>query len=282
MLADDERPYYYLSTVGKAMSVLEQFTKADGQLSVSEIARRTGLPKSVAHRILATLTQLGFVAQDSSEGTYRLGVKSLELGLSYLRHSPIEQVAQIHMQNLISRFADMMSHVAILDGTEVLYQRTVVGSQVTYFTRATLGRRRPAYCNGLGKVLLAYLSPTELESYLALVELRPFTSTTITTPEALREELERIRRQESAVDRQENHADRRCVAAPIRDHTGRVVAALSLAGLPEIYEKYGVELLTGEIKATAAAISRDLGYASISQGMGSPLAGDSIALVTPL
>jgi DNA-binding IclR family transcriptional regulator len=262
MLANDDRPYYFLSTVAKAMSVLDQFTKTDGQLSVSEIARRTALPKSVTHRILATLTQLGFIAQDSSEGSYRLGVKSLELGLSYLRHSPIEQVAQIHMQNLIQRFPDLMSHVAILDGTEVLYQRTVVGTQASYHTRATLGRRRPAYCNGLGKVLLAYLSPTELDNYLAVVELRPFTSTTITSPVALREELERIRRQESALDNQENHSDRRCVAAPIRDHTGRVVAALSLAGLPEIHEKYGLETLIAEIKAAAAAISRELGYAT--------------------
>lgn len=258
----NDKPYYFLGTLAKAARVLEQFTQADSELSVSEISRRTELPKSVVHRILATLTDLGLLALGSTEGTYRLGVKSLELGLSYLRHSPIERVAQTHMQQLIQRLPDMTSHVAILDGSEVLYQRTVVGPEAYYHTRMTLGRRQQAYCNSLGKVLLAYLSPSELEAYLSTVELRPFTSNTITSPDSLRSELECIRRQEWALDNQENYADRRCVGAPIRDHSGRVVAAISLAGVPACYEKYTQAALVTALKETAEAISRDLGYAS--------------------
>jgi DNA-binding IclR family transcriptional regulator len=269
----DEKPYYFLGTVAKAIQVLEQFTKADNELSVSEIGRRTKLPKSVVHRILATFTDLGFIAYGSTDGTYRLGVKALELGLSYLRHSPIERVAQTHMQQLIHRLPDMTSHVAIFDGSEVIYQRTVVGPEAYYHTRTTLGRRQQAYCNSLGKVLLAYLSPTELETYLSTVELRPFTSNTITTPAALRSELECIRRQEWALDNQENYADRRCVGAPIRDHGGRVVAAISLAGMPACFEKYGQETLVAALKGTAEAISRDLGYASALPAMSQAITG---------
>lgn len=256
----DDKPYYFLGTLGKAVKVLDQFTKGESELTVSEIARRTDLPKSVVHRILATLFDLGYMAYGSTEGTYRLGVKSLELGLSYLRHSAIERVAQTHMQHLINRLPDMTSHVAIFNGHEVIYQRTVVGPEAYYHTRTTLGRRQQAYCNSLGKVLLAYLSPTELETYLTTVELRPFTSNTITTPAALRQELERIRHQEWALDNQENYADRRCVGAPIREHSGRVVAAISLAGVPACYDKYSLDTLVAAVKETAQAISHDLGY----------------------
>jgi DNA-binding IclR family transcriptional regulator len=99
------------------------------------------------------------------------------------------------MQQLINRLPDMTSPVAIFNGNEVIYQRTVVGPEAYYHTRTTLGRQQ-AYCNSLGKMLLAYLSHTELDAYLATVELRPFTSNTITTPAALRKELTRIRQQE--------------------------------------------------------------------------------------
>ena len=256
----DKKPYYYLSTVAKAMTVLEQFITAGPELGVSDIARRTNMHKSVTHRILATLSDLDFLAKGSTEGTYRLGVKSLEIGLSYLHHSPLERVAQIHQQRLIQQLPDMASHVAILDGTGIVYQKSIVGPQADYHTRSTVGRRQQAYCNSLGKVLLAYLSPSELRAYLSKVELRPFTSNTITSPERLSKELQQIRSQEWAFDNRENFADRCCVAAPIRDHNSRVVASLSVAGVPECIDNYGLDSIAAKVKETAWAISREMGY----------------------
>lgn len=258
-VSGDEKPYYFLSTVAKAMAVLEQLSNG-GQLSVSEIARRTSMPKSVVHRILATLTDLGYVAPGSSEGIYRIGVKSLKLGLHYLSHSAVEDVAPIHMQDLVQSFPGGAAFVATLEGTEVLYRRIVVGTLADYYVGAALGRNRPAYCTSLGKVLLAYLSPLQLENYLANADLRPFTSTTITSPTALREALESIRRQEYAIDDQEYRMDRRSVSVPIRDFTGRVVAALGLAGLPEMFEENDIPGITARVKFSASAISQDLGY----------------------
>lgn len=261
MADSGNRPYYFLDTVGRAVKVLEQFLGSEAELGVSEIAERAGLNKSVVHRLLATLKDLGLLTVGSVDGTYRLGVRALELGLSYLRHSPIERVVQTHLLKLAQQLADMAFHVAILDGTDVVYQRSVSGPAATWVS-ATLGRRQQAYSTSLGKVLLAYLSPDELESYLSHVQLRPFTSNTITTSEQLRRELEVVRSREWACDNQENYLGRRCVGAPIRDHTGRVVAALSFAGLTEHYAKYGQENLVRMLKESALAISRDLGYAS--------------------
>jgi DNA-binding IclR family transcriptional regulator len=258
MAASNNKSYYFLSTVARAAAVLEQFTGADAELGVAEIARRVGLHRSVTHRILATLTDLGLLAPGSVEGMYRLGVKSLELGLSYLRHSPIDRVAGIHLTRLAQQLPELVFHVAILDATEIVYQKSVSGPQAQWHP-LTLGRRRQAYCTALGKVLLAYLSPTELEAYLSKVELRPLTPSTITSPDALRKELEQTRLRGWAFDDRES-TERYCIGAPIRDHTGSVVAALSLVTLGEHLEKYGQAFLVEKAKAAADAISHDLGF----------------------
>jgi DNA-binding IclR family transcriptional regulator len=254
------KSYYFLNTVARAVAVLEQFTGTDADLGVAEISRRVGLHKSVTHRILATLTDLGLLAPGSVDGMYRLGVKSLELGLSYLRHSPIDRVAGNHLIRLAQELPDLVFHVAILDDTEIVYQKSVSGPQAKWHP-LTLGRRRQAYCTALGKVLLAYLSPAELEYYLSRVELRPLTPNTITSPDALRKELEQIRLRGWALDNRES-TERYCVGAPIRDHTGMVVAALSLVALGEHFERYGQAFLVEKAQEAAEAIAHDLGFSA--------------------
>jgi DNA-binding IclR family transcriptional regulator len=260
MAASSNKSYYFLNTVARAAAVLEQFTGTDAELGVAQVARRVGLHKSVTHRILATLSDLDFLAPGSVEGMYRLGVKSLELGLSYLRHSPVDRVAGVHMVRLAQQLPNLVFHVAILDGTEIVYQKSVSGPQATW-RPLTSGHRRPAYCSALGKVLLAYLSPAELESYLSQVELRPLTPNTITSPDALREDLKQTRLRGWAFDDREG-TDRYCIGAPIRDHTGRVVAALSLVALEDHFGEYDQTLLVEKAKEAASAISHDLGFSS--------------------
>ncbi len=266
MTETDKKSYYFLNTVGRAVAVLDQFCGSEPELGVTEIAERVGLHKSVAHRILATLTDLNLLAPGSVEGTYRLGVKSLELGLAYLRHSPIERVAQTYLSRLAQQLPDMAFHVAILDDAEIVYQKSVTGPEANWVS-FTLGRRQQAYCTALGKVLLAYLSPAELRTYLTRVELRPFTSNTITSAETLQQELEEIRSRGWSLDNEEFLPGHRCVGAAIRDHTGRVVAALSLAGTREHFERYGMDYLTQAVQDAALDISRNLGF-SPSTAMG--------------
>ncbi|MBI5292105.1 MAG: IclR family transcriptional regulator [Chloroflexi bacterium] len=254
-----EAPYYFLSTVGRAVTVLEQFMNSEAELGVTEVAHRLNMHKSVTHRLIATLVDLGLLAPGAVSGTYRLGVKSLELGLSYLRNSPLERVAQYHLTQLAERLPEMAFHVAILDGTQIVYQKSVTGPNVRWMS-ATLGHRQQAYCTSLGKVLLAYFSPPSLENYLSSVELKPFTSTTITSPDDLRRELGRIRMQEWAHDNQESVQDHVCVGAPIRDHTGQVIAALSIAGLSEHFQRYSLEKLVEIVKGASNDISYELGF----------------------
>lgn len=252
-------PYYFLSTVGRAVAVLEQFMTSESELGITEVAHRLKMHKSVTHRLIATLVDLGLLAPGAASGTYRLGVKSLELGLSYLRNSPLERVAQYHLTQLAEQLPEMAFHVAILDGTQIVYQKSVTGPDAHWMS-ATLGRRQQAYCTALGKVLLAYLSPPALARYLSTVELKPFTSTTITSPDQLRDGLEWIRMQGWAHDNQESIQGRTCVGAPIRDHTGQVIAALSIAGLSERVQHHGLDMLVETVKRTANDISFELGF----------------------
>jgi DNA-binding IclR family transcriptional regulator len=259
MATSDDLPYYFLNTVARAVSVLDQFINSEAELGIAEVARRLKIHKSVAHRLMATLADLSLLAPGEMPGTYRLGVKALELGLSYLRNSPLDRVSQYHLTQLSEQLPDMAFHVAILDGNQIIYQKSISGPDVRWVS-ATLGRRQQAYCTSLGKVLLAYLSPPSLENYLATVELKPFTSTTITSPDALRKELDLIRKQEWALDNQESTRGHICVGAPIRDHTGQVIAALSIAGLSEHFQRYGLETLVECVKRTANDISYELGF----------------------
>lgn len=253
--------YYLLNTVVRAVSVLDVFMNSEGELGVTEVARRLGLHKSVTHRLIATLSELGLLAPGSAPGTYRLGVKALELGLSYLRNSPLDRVAQYHLNKLATDLPDMAFHVAILDNTQIIYQKSVVGPQVDRVS-ATLGRRTQAYCTALGKVLLAYQSPSAVETYLSSVDLKPLTNNTITSAERLRAELKAIRAQGYATDNEEMLVDHVCVSAPIRDHTGFVIAALSIAGLAERFAGHGFDHLVEKVGGVARAISRDLGFSS--------------------
>lgn len=251
--------YYLLSTVVRAVNVLDVFMNSEGELGVTEVARRLGLHKSVTHRLIATLSELGLLAPGTAPGTYRLGVKALELGLSYLRNSPLDRAAQYHLTKLAEELPDMAFHVAILDNTQIIYQKTVTGPQVDRVS-ATLGRRTQAYCTALGKVLLAYQSPSAVNTYLSSVDLKPVTNNTITSADALRAELMAIRAQGYAHDNEEMLVDHECVSAPIRDHTGYVIAALSIAGLTTRFSVYGFDQLVRQVESTARDISRDLGF----------------------
>ncbi|MBL8131466.1 MAG: IclR family transcriptional regulator [Anaerolineae bacterium] len=259
MPKQDDDAYYLLSTVVRAVSVLDEFVNSDQDLGVTEVARRLGLHKSVVHRLIATLAELRLLAPGMAPGTYRLGVKALELGLSYLRHSPLDRVAQHHLNRLAGDLPDMAFHVAILDGKQIIYQRSVSGPEVDWVS-ATLGRRTQAYCTALGKVLLAYQSPSTVDAYLTSVDLKPLTHNTITGSEDLRAELNRIRMHGYSHDNEEMMIGHTCVGAPIRDHTGFVIAAVSIAGLTDHFTKYGFDSLVEKVGETAKAISYDLGY----------------------
>ncbi|MEX1264375.1 MAG: IclR family transcriptional regulator [Actinomycetota bacterium] len=247
-----------LSSVRNAARLLCAFTPADRDVGVSELATRLGLGKSTVHRLLSTLALEGLIERDPASGRYRLGLKLYELGSIVGDHFDLHEVVAGPIDDLRNRTGETV-HVAILDGSEVVYiARRESPHTLRMFGR--VGHRNHAHCTSTGKLLLAFLPPPDLAKILDAFDLPAHTRFTITDRAKLEDEIEAIRRRGWAENVQESELGAHSVAAPIRDTSGRVVAAISVAGpaarfTPEVMRRVAVDTVrTGE------AISARLGW----------------------
>jgi DNA-binding IclR family transcriptional regulator len=217
-----------------------------------------GLHKSTVHALLRTLQLHGYIDQSAETGKYKLGMKLLEKGQLLLQGLDIRTVARPHLSALSSR-TGQTTHLVILDGKEGVYLDKVEGEKaVIRYSR--IGRRVPLHCSAVGKVLLAFLKPGEAEELLRSYSFTAHTAATIRDMETLLRELERVREAGYAVDDQENEPGVKCGATPVRDHSGTVVAAISISTVVSavddgLFREY-VDLLREE----ADRISKQLGY----------------------
>ncbi|WP_135256832.1 IclR family transcriptional regulator [Thermus caldilimi] len=216
-----------LGTVQKVGEVLELFTRERPEWGVSEAAKALGIPKSSAHSLLATLAQIGFLKR-TREGRYRLGWRILALSQVLLSTSSWRGEARRAMEELVARFGET-THLAVLECGRVVYVEKLEGTRAVRVVNTGVGVELPAHCSAVGKVLLAFRSWEEVERIMAEQGMPAFTPNTITTLDELKTELQAVRERGYAYDIEEVVPELCCVAAPIRDHTGEVVAALSLS-----------------------------------------------------
>jgi DNA-binding IclR family transcriptional regulator len=245
-----------LGSVANAARVLKAFTPADREWGVSDLARRLGIAKSTAHRLLATLTDEGLLEQDAGTGRYRLGLAIFDLAAA-AQSVDLHEAVLSPMTELRNRTGETVQ-VAVLDGREVVYVERL-DSPNTLRLFLEIGRRNAAHSTGCGKALLAFLPPDQLERTLRNWKPVAKTPHTITDIAALRKDLVDARRRGFAVNRRESESGVISVAAPIRDVSGRVVAAISVAGPAERLEPHELRLAQATIEC-AALISRRLGY----------------------
>jgi DNA-binding IclR family transcriptional regulator len=191
---------------------------------------------------------------------------SLELARSFLESNDLRKVALPEIEALRNEVKETV-HLAILNEMEVVYLEKLPGLHAIGLMGSRVGGRAPAYCTGLGKVLLAFSPPSEVREYFQTHPLKIFTEKTITDLKSLERELEEIRRKGYALDRGEHETEVRCVAAPIFDISGRVVGALSISGPAGRFEplEENTYLIEKACK-TAANISQKLGFHSPSRG----------------
>lgn len=247
-----------VQAVDRALSILEALARAEGPVMLSALSAELGLHISTVHRLLNTLARRGFVEQEPYQGRYRLGLKLFEIGNRALYSLDIRAIARPYLRQLVEEFNET-ANLAVLDGAEVVYIDQVESKNMIKML-ARPGTRGPAYCTGAGKVLLAALAPSQLERVLTNTPLKRYTAATITDVEQLKQELERIREQGFALDRGELEEGVRCVAAPIKNHEQRVVAALSVSGPSS---RITDDLLQGKlveaVRTAAVSISQALG-----------------------
>jgi IclR family transcriptional regulator, KDG regulon repressor len=216
------------NSVEKAFVILEFLANNADPVELSALSRSLQINKSTAYRYLSTLETLGYVVKNADTSNYTLGSKAVWLASKFLDNLDLRTQAHPILRQLREETGETI-HLAILDKNDVVYVDKLDGkSPVKMASR--IGNRMPAYCTGLGKALLAFLPESEWQKYVDQVELTYRTKNTITGKEAFFEHLRMIRDRGYSIDNSENEEGIRCVALPIRDHRGKVIAAISIAG----------------------------------------------------
>ncbi|MEV0112705.1 IclR family transcriptional regulator [Streptomyces sp. NPDC050844] len=214
--------------VTRALDILELFLEGDGTLSAPEVTRRLQLPRTTVHELLTTLAARSYLVQIPDQtGRYRLGVRAYQLGSRYAEQLDLAAEGQ-QVAREVAETCDETVHVAVLEDTDVIYIAKVDSTHAVRMVSAA-GRKLPAHCTSVGKMLLASLPPADLEARVAGRELTAMTPNSITEPQALLAALAEIRERGIAAEHRESNPDVSCVAAPVRDSAGRVVAALSIS-----------------------------------------------------
>ncbi len=257
--ADDPRKSRStLSSVRNAARVLREFGHGDRELGVTEVSRRLGIGKSTAHRLLSTLAEERLLEQDPRTGSYRLGLAMYELGASVAMHNDLHEASAAVLDQLRNATRETVQ-IGVLDGREVVYiERRESPQTLRLFGR--VGHRNDAHCTSTGKVLLAYLTPENLDRTLRGWTLRRHTPATITNEAALRSTLENIRRQGWAENVNEAEMGAASIAAPIRNARGDVVAAISIAGPVQRLGSDSLRRFSRPVVDAGLAVSQRLGY----------------------
>lgn len=249
---------YRIKSVAKALKIVEILAKDAGEMALGEIAEKMRMPKGTTHGLISTLCDFGYIDQSPITGKYKLGFKLFELGNIVAQRLEIKNIAAPYIQKLVEEMEETV-HLTILDKGEVLYidKRE---SQQSIRIASRVGARLPAHCTGVGKVLLAFLPAEERKKIIAEKGLKRFTRNTITDPEVLEAELAKIREQGYAFDNEEFMEGLKCIAAPIRDYTGKVCAAISISGPTSRLRGEKLKKAVELVVATASAISMEMGY----------------------
>lgn len=247
-----------IQSVERALRILEVISQAKEGASLSEISGAVGLNHSTAHNLLLTLKQCEYVFQPKPNGRYYLGYRALQLSSSSNYSFPVNTVSRPHLADLVRKY-DETAHLAILSDGQVVYMNKVESSHMMGL-KSYVGKRNPCHATALGKALLASLDPGQVDEIIAAKGMPGYTPYTITTAAALHKELEQVRRQGYAVDNEEFELGLWCVAAPVRDYSGRAIAAISVT-IPVGRAKFLMrEQLIQDVAATAKRISQDLGW----------------------
>src|SRR5262245_46472853 len=262
---------YTVDAAAKALELLSTFSFAERRLSLSELAARTGIPRATAFRLLSTLEASGFVAKVGVE--YQLGVKCFVIGNIVAADLDLKEVAQPHLAALRDATRET-THLAILDNWRVVYLERLPSPHPVGFMRSRVGAILPAFCTALGKTLLADLPEPAVAEWESSQTFPCMTPSTSTSAKRLVKDLRTVRARGYALDEEEHELGVRCVAAPVRNHEGKVVAAISVAGPTERMPRTltGSDVAT-RVVAAAHAISLDLGAGAFVQTAAQPAHG---------
>jgi DNA-binding IclR family transcriptional regulator len=247
-----------VSSVRRALSIIEILANARNGLGVSGLSRRIHAPKSTTHTILLTLQRGGFLQCDDRTGRYALGSKFYMLGNRILAATEPREVARPFLIELVEN-TGLTAQMSILDGDQLVYVEKIDSPGLVKMN-TWVGRRIDAHCTASGKALLAHLAADRINDLFRSRTLSQRTRRSIDSKEALKRELLKIRTRGYAVDDEECSIGVRCIASPIFDREGKPVASIGVAGTTAQVTRQKLESLGSLARSTAARISRSLGF----------------------
>ncbi len=245
----------------RGLRIIEVIAAINGSATLAEIARKTALPRSTAHHLLRALVEFGYLIQDRSARTYTLGPKLFRLTGRTWTQEQLAEIARPFLDELSRRTGEGTSLAVVRDGTVTVIAKREPQGPVRVVQE--VGARRPIYCTAVGKALAAWLPEQELEGIIGRTAFKRLTARTITSPAAFRRELARIRARGFAIDNEEHIQDIRCIAAPVRDHSGEVRASLCVVGPKNHLPQRRMAEIRQALSAVSAGLSARLGYGSM-------------------
>ncbi|KZL93622.1 transcriptional regulator KdgR [Clostridium magnum DSM 2767] len=247
-----------IQSVDRALQILECFSKRDKELGVTEIANRLDLHKSTTFGLLSTLESRGYLKQNLENGKYKLGIKLFEQGRLVEDDMDLRINSLPYLKELVDKYQET-AHLAIRDGSEIIYiDKVEGGSAIRMYSQ--VGKRAPMYCTGVGKAMLAFMPEDQVDNITKDLKFTPFTGNTITDLNKLKVELNEIRRRGYCIDNEEIEVGLKCVAAPIMNYKGEVVASASIAGPASRMSDEKLQFIAKDVKEAVTKISETLGY----------------------
>ena len=255
---NNNKPKYPIRTLINASNILDYFIKKGKAISLNEISENLNLYPSTTHRILDTLRYLNYVTQLPDSEYYQLGLKSLELGMAKLSQIDFIKEAMPFLSELSRKYNENV-YLAVLFEGMVFYQAKMEAFR-TVKLDTHLGTRACFNCTSLGKILIAFLPKHEREKIYQNVGFCRATKNSIINKNKFEKEINKVRKQGFAIDNEENEEDIQCIAAPIRDYSGRVIAALSISGPSYRFNVVKQTQISSDVIKCGHKISMRLGY----------------------
>ena len=246
-----------VQSVDRVLDIIEVLSTEQDGLGVTTIAKKVGLHKSTAHRLLTTLANRGYVAK-TGEGNYKIGLKLIEAVSCYINSLELQTEARPYLMQLTGELG-LTSHLGILDRDMVVYiEKMDVVSSIRMYSQ--IGLRMHSYCSSLGKCLLSNYSKEELNGIMKDCSFIKFTNNTIGSMEELHKEINKVRKQGWAMDNEEYEICHRCIGAPIYDYKGDIIAAISASGPKNLIKDDRIQEVANAVKKAALELSRSMGY----------------------
>ncbi|MGD6943194.1 IclR family transcriptional regulator [Cytobacillus gottheilii] len=248
-----------VQSLERALTLLNVLSEYPNGIQITRLAEQVGLSKSTVHRLLSTLIDMNYVSKDTETDKYKIGFQIIYISRNVLNNIELIPISKPFLKKLSSDVNETI-HLCMEDKGEVVYIDKIESNQ-TIRMYSRIGSRAPMYCTGVGKVLLSGKDQEQFEEIAAKTDFITRTENTIRSRDELKREVETIRAQGYALDNIENEEGIRCIAAPIYDYTGKIIASFSISGPSSriTMERIDDEL-QNKIQETARNISKQLGY----------------------